>query len=121
MTTEGIAGGVFALVAAGVVAFQLALAAGAPWGAYAMGGAFPGRYPPALRVLAVVQGAVIGLLVVVVLSDAGLVAASIAEASGPVLLIDDYVDSRWTITEASRVLRQAGATQVLPFVLAISA
>ncbi|MFB0834933.1 RecQ family ATP-dependent DNA helicase [Arthrobacter halodurans] len=48
-------------------------------------------------------------------------AASIAEASGPVLLIDDYVDSRWTITEASRVLRQAGATQVLPFVLAISA
>jgi hypothetical protein len=33
---------VFAVVSAGVIAFQLALAAGAPWGDYAMGGADPG-------------------------------------------------------------------------------
>jgi len=32
----------YASVSAGVVAFQIALAAGMPWGAYAMGGAFPG-------------------------------------------------------------------------------
>ncbi|HLA80259.1 MAG TPA: hypothetical protein VJP78_01330 [Thermoleophilia bacterium] len=32
------AGYVFALFTAGVVVFQLALAAGAPWGSYAMGG-----------------------------------------------------------------------------------
>lgn len=70
---------VFALAAAGVVAFQLALALGAPWGTYAMGGAFPGRFPPPLRVAAVVQATVIGLLAVVVLSDAGLVLRDLAD------------------------------------------
>jgi hypothetical protein len=71
---------IFAVVAGGVVAFQLALALGAPWGAYAMGGAFPGRFPPPLRIAAVVQAVVIGLLAVVVLSDAGLVLPDLAVA-----------------------------------------
>ena len=44
---------VYAALTAGIVVFQLALAAGAPWGAYAMGGAFPGQFPLALRVAAV--------------------------------------------------------------------
>ncbi len=35
-----------------------------------------------------------------------------------VLLIDDYTDSGWTLTVAARLLRQAGAAQVYPFVLA---
>ncbi|MDN6178889.1 MAG: recombinase RecQ, partial [Micrococcaceae bacterium] len=48
-------------------------------------------------------------------------AGELAALDGPVLLIDDYVDSRWTITEATRVLREAGADAVLPFVLAVSA
>jgi hypothetical protein len=64
---------VFALVAVGVIAFQVAMALGAPWGAYAMGGAFPGRFPPALRAAAVVQAALIGLLAAIVLSAADLV------------------------------------------------
>jgi len=38
---------------------------------------------------------------------------------GPVLLVDDLADSRWTLTVAARTLRQAGATDVLPFVLAL--
>lgn len=38
---------------------------------------------------------------------------------GPVLLVDDMADSRWTLTIAARTLRQAGATDVLPFVLAL--
>ncbi|WP_341975537.1 RecQ family ATP-dependent DNA helicase [Microbacterium sp. LTA6] len=38
---------------------------------------------------------------------------------GPVLLVDDQADSRWTLTVAARILRQAGATEVLPFVLAL--
>ena len=70
---------VFAVAAGGVVAFQLALALGAPWGTYAMGGAFPGRFPPPLRVAAVVQATVIGLLAVVVFSDAGLVLRDLAD------------------------------------------
>ncbi|GIG60423.1 hypothetical protein Lfu02_47950 [Longispora fulva] len=39
---------------------------------------------------------------------------------GPVLLVDDYVDSGWTLTVASRALRQAGAPAVLPLTLALS-
>jgi ATP-dependent DNA helicase RecQ len=38
---------------------------------------------------------------------------------GPVLLVDDLADSRWTLTLAARELRRAGATAVLPFVLAL--
>ncbi len=38
-----------------------------------------------------------------------------------VLLVDDRADSRWTITVAARLLRQAGAAAVLPFVLALEA
>ncbi|PUB31568.1 ATP-dependent DNA helicase RecQ [Promicromonospora sp. AC04] len=36
-----------------------------------------------------------------------------------VLLVDDYTDSGWTLTVASRLLRQAGAAAVYPFVLAV--
>ncbi len=39
----------------------------------------------------------------------------------PVLLVDDLVDSRWTITVAGRALRQAGAGAVLPFAAALRA
>lgn len=39
---------------------------------------------------------------------------------GPVLLLDDRTESRWTLTEAGRVLREAGASGVLPFVLALN-
>jgi ATP-dependent DNA helicase RecQ len=38
---------------------------------------------------------------------------------GPVLLVDDLADSRWTLTVAARTLRHAGATGVLPFTLAL--
>lgn len=38
---------------------------------------------------------------------------------GPVLLVDDLADSRWTLTVAARTLRQAGATAVLPFALGL--
>src|SRR5688572_29575095 len=80
MEIATIAAVAFAVVAGGVVAFQLALALGAPWGEYAMGGAYPGRFPPPLRVAAVVQAVVIGLLAVVVLSAAGLVLPDLAAA-----------------------------------------
>ena len=45
-------------------------------------------------------------------------AATIASTPGPVLLVDDVADSRWTITVAAQALRQAGAEAVLPFTLA---
>jgi len=45
-------------------------------------------------------------------------AASVAEAAGPLLLVDDRVDSGWTMTIAASLLRQAGAQAVLPLALA---
>jgi ATP-dependent DNA helicase RecQ len=36
-----------------------------------------------------------------------------------VLLVDDRVDSGWTLTIAARELRRAGASEVLPFALAL--
>jgi ATP-dependent DNA helicase RecQ len=39
---------------------------------------------------------------------------------GPVLLVDDTVDARWTITAVAGALRDAGSGPVHPFVLADS-
>ncbi|WP_157006991.1 RecQ family ATP-dependent DNA helicase [Agromyces laixinhei] len=46
-------------------------------------------------------------------------AAGLDVPGGDVLLVDDQADSRWTFTIAARELRQAGATEVLPFALAL--
>ena len=48
-------------------------------------------------------------------------AGSSAPARGPVLLVDDRVDSRWTMTVAGGLLRDAGVSSVLPFALATTA
>jgi ATP-dependent DNA helicase RecQ len=46
-------------------------------------------------------------------------AAAVAGAGGPVLLVDDVAHSRWTLTVAAQALRRAGADSVLPFTLAV--
>ena len=45
----------------------------------------------------------------------------LASLDGPVLLVDDLVDSRWTMTLAAAELRAAGAPAVLPFAAALAA
>ncbi|MGW0120015.1 RecQ family ATP-dependent DNA helicase [Streptomyces sp. NPDC003327] len=45
-------------------------------------------------------------------------AAALAGAAGPVLLVDDSTDSGWTLAVAARLLRRAGSGEVLPLVLA---
>ncbi|MBM3122728.1 MAG: hypothetical protein FJZ97_11190 [Chloroflexi bacterium] len=65
MTTL-IAAYVFAFTTVISVLFQVALALGAPWGHLAMGGRFPGKYSPAMRVAALVQAVVLALLAVIV-------------------------------------------------------
>ncbi|WAZ24566.1 RecQ family ATP-dependent DNA helicase [Streptomyces cinnabarinus] len=56
------------------------------------------------------------------LSDAFSVSGELAEAlatsRGPVLLVDDYTDTGWTLAVAGRLLRRAGSGEVLPLVLA---
>jgi ATP-dependent DNA helicase RecQ len=46
-------------------------------------------------------------------------AQGLALDGAAVLLVDDRTDTGWTLTEATRVLRDAGAGPVLPLVLAI--
>jgi ATP-dependent DNA helicase RecQ len=46
------------------------------------------------------------------------VSAQLAGLSGPALLVDDQLDTGWTMTVAAMELRQAGALAVLPFTLA---
>jgi ATP-dependent DNA helicase RecQ len=40
-------------------------------------------------------------------------------APGPVLLVDDFADTGWTLAVTARLLRKAGATAVFPLVLAV--
>ncbi len=46
------------------------------------------------------------------------ISARLTGLGGPVLLVDDHLDTGWTMTVAAMALRQAGAPAVLPFTLA---
>ncbi len=46
---------------------------------------------------------------------------AVGRVDGPVLLVDDRIDSGWTMTVAAMLLRQAGAPAVLPLALAVTA
>jgi ATP-dependent DNA helicase RecQ len=47
-------------------------------------------------------------------------ATALHGVAGPVLLVDDRIESRWTMTVAGAALRRAGAPAVLPFALALA-
>lgn len=66
------AAALYALLTLGTVAFQLALALGAPWGSYAWGGVYSGALPLRMRLASVVAILILALLLAVVLSRAGL-------------------------------------------------
>ena len=51
----------------------------------------------------------------------GALAGPLAALDGPVLLIDDRIETGWTVTVAAKLLREAGAPAVLPLVLAVTA
>jgi hypothetical protein len=76
MTLKRTAALIYAVISLGIIAFQIALAAGAPWGAFAMGGAFPGQFPPTLRIAALVQAALLATMAAVVLAHAGFILPS---------------------------------------------
>ena len=73
MTVRKIAAFLYAIITLAIVAFQIALAAGAPWGAFAMGGAFPGQFPPAMRIAAIIQAALLIGFALVVLARTGII------------------------------------------------
>jgi ATP-dependent DNA helicase RecQ len=74
------------------------------------GGPRSGHYNSAQRLSALVRE----LVVPEPLGDA------VSQIGGPVLLVDDQVDTGWTMTVAARLLRDAGAPAVLPLALAVT-
>ncbi|GAA2448450.1 RecQ family ATP-dependent DNA helicase [Streptomyces macrosporus] len=46
-------------------------------------------------------------------------AEAVAACGGPVLLVDDFTETGWTLAVAARLLRRAGAEGVMPLVLAV--
>ncbi|MGN9761136.1 RecQ family ATP-dependent DNA helicase [Streptomyces sp. SD31] len=46
-------------------------------------------------------------------------ASALTETRGPVLLVDDFTETGWTLAVAARMLRRAGAQGVMPLVLAV--
>ena len=47
-------------------------AAGVPWGEASLGGRYPGKYPPRMRIAAVMNMLILGFIAAVVLSEASL-------------------------------------------------
>ena len=72
---------IFCALTAVTIAFQLALALGVPWGEMAMGGKYPGRFPPKMRVAAVVQSLILLLIGLVVLVRAEVIMPNMFSAS----------------------------------------
>ena len=95
----------YLLATAVAVGFQVALALGAPWGAYAMGGRYPGKLPPVMRLSAALQGVLLAVLALVVLSAAGLVAPSL-DAEFPSLI---WVPIGAVLLVSSLIVATAGA------------
>ncbi len=62
----------FTLLTTIVILFQLCLAVGLPWGEAAMGGKFPGKFPPKMRVVALINAVVLCFTIIIVLSRAGI-------------------------------------------------
>ena len=52
--------------------FQGYLVAGVPWGETSMGGKYPGKYPPKLRIVAILNMIVLTFISILVLSEAEL-------------------------------------------------
>lgn len=63
---------VFVVLTGIVIIFQGCLAAGVPWGEASMGGRYPGKYPPKMRIVAVVNIFLLGFITSIVLSEAEL-------------------------------------------------
>ena len=65
-----------------VILFQGCLAAGLPWGKASMGGKYPGKYPPKMRMVAVINMILLSFIATIVLSEADLMFPQLKTISG---------------------------------------
>ncbi|MCB0283850.1 MAG: hypothetical protein KDF60_14790 [Calditrichaeota bacterium] len=64
---------IYTLLMFTVIIFQFCLTIGLPWGAASMGGKFPGKYPPKMRVASFMNMLILSFMAAIVLSKAGLI------------------------------------------------
>lgn len=64
---------IFSILIGIVILFQGALSMGAPWGSASMGGKYPGKYPPKMRIVAVVNMIVLATTIIIVLVRADII------------------------------------------------
>jgi hypothetical protein len=69
---------VFAILTAAAIVFQAALACGAPWGEWTLGGKYRGKLPPAIRLVPVLSILLLAGLAALILARAGLVALTVS-------------------------------------------
>lgn len=65
-----------------VILFQGCLAAGLPWGKASMGGKYPGKYPPKMRMVAAINMILLSVIATIVLSEADLMFPQLKTISG---------------------------------------
>lgn len=63
---------IFSILTGIVILFQAGLAAGMPWGAASMGGKYPGKYPPKMRMVALINIAILLGMGLIVFTKAGI-------------------------------------------------
>jgi hypothetical protein len=64
---------IFCILILLTIIFQFALAFGASWGEYSMGGRYPGKFPTAMRILSLFQILILILIGAIVLTKADLI------------------------------------------------
>ncbi|GMQ30684.1 hypothetical protein [Algoriphagus confluentis] len=80
---EHISALIFCILTGIVISFQAGLALGFPWGVAAMGGKFPGKWPPKMRLVAVINMLLLGCFIPLVLSRAGLLFSALYPIASP--------------------------------------
>lgn len=70
--TATISAQIFTVLTLLVILFQACLAIGLPWGVASMGGKFPGKYPPKMRFVAIINIIILSFMAIIVLSRANL-------------------------------------------------
>ena len=103
----------YAALAALPACFQVALAAGAPWGRLTLGGAHPGRLPRHLRRGAAIQAMLLASMALVMLARGGVVALAIAPWAGWLALGFTVLSAVASLITPSRPERRVWAPVML--------
>ena len=68
---------IFTVLTVIIIIFQGCLVAGMPWGTASMGGKFPGKYPPKMRIVAVINMIILFFIALIVLIRADILVSQL--------------------------------------------